>query len=310
MLALSIFWYLFMSIITRGQVATAGDIIQLTTTFRDPITGELVDLNSFPQISIQQPSGNVISSWTSVGVYHLSTGIYGYDLSVGSIPELGVWNDEWRGEYGSNVLFNSHNFVIYNTQMPATNSDGYVHLGDEPGFDYSQAELKNINKLIALLRARLNSAGKAMVKDEYGNDQLIDCDIFTIPQLALFLEASLSGFNEFGHFTDFTWDNYDFVRRYAEILVRGGLIYALSSKALIERGREFNISDNGVTFQPPGVSDMLNTQYSTEYSAWREDVKQIKAQMKPSPMGLGGLRPLAASPAYLRLRHLRAGRLY
>jgi hypothetical protein len=75
---------------------------------------------------------------------------------------------------------------------------------------------------------------------------------------------------------------------------------------LIERGREFQINDNGVTFQPPGVSEILMTQYSTEYTHWESDVRLIKQNMKPSPLGLGTLRPLAASPQFLRLRHLRA----
>lgn len=298
-----------MSIVSRGQVATIGDIVQLRTVFRDPVSGSPIDLDLFPQISIQEPSGNVLFSWSSVGVYRLDTGVYGYDFNVGQTPSLGVWVDYWRGVSGSNNLFNNHNFVIYTTQMPATNSDGYVSLGDEVPFDYTQNAIKNINKLLAILKARLNSSGKALIKDENGNEQLVDCDIYTIPQLVTFIIASLSAFNMIPHFTYYSFEDTEFFNIYGEIIVRHALIYALASKALIERGREFNLTDNGVAFQPPGVSDILMTQYSNEYTQWQDNVKLIKANMKPGPKGLGTLRPLAASPQYMRLRHLRERRI-
>lgn len=299
-----------MSIVSRGQIATIGDTIQLRTVFRDPSTGVPIDLDYFPQISIQEPSGNVIFGWSSTGVYRLETGVYGYDFDVGSTPSLGVWDDYWQGQSGSNTLFNSHNFVVHQTQAPRLNSDGYVALGDEVPFDFSQNAIKNINKLIAILKARLNSSGKALIKDESGNEQLVDCDIYTIPQLVLFLIAGLDAFNMIPHFTEYTWEDTEFFQVFGEIIVRFALIYALASKALIERGREFQINDNGVSFQPPGVSDVLMTQYSSEYQHWESDVRLIKQNMKPGPLGLGTLRPLAASPQFMRLRHLRERRIY
>jgi len=299
-----------MAIKTRGQIGMAGDIIQLRTEFRDPGTGLPVDPDVFPVISIQQPSGNVLFSWTNVGVYRIDTGIYGYDFTVDPNPVIGVWADEWRGSASGNLLYNSHNFVIHYTQMPMLNTDGYYHLGDEPGFDFSQIAVKNINKLVWILKNRLNSSGKALVKDDEGNEQLVDCDIYTIPQLVTFMIAGMSAFNMIPHFTEYTFDDSEFLNLFGEIVVRHALIYALASKALIERGREFQITDNGVAFQPPGVSDILNTQYGAEYTHWESDIKLIKQNMKPAPTGLGTLRPLAASPQFMRLRHLRAKRIF
>lgn len=301
-----------MAIKSRGQIAGDGDIIQLRTEFRDPATGAPADLATFPQVSIEQPSGNVIFEFTSIGVYRVATGIYGYDFEVDPYSEVGVWSDNWRGSSmadGYN-LYGQHNFVIYPSQMPMVNSDGYVHLGDEPGFCYSQCALKNINRLIYILKARLNSSGKAKVKDQYGNDVLIDCDIYTIPQLMTFLIAAIEAFNMIPHFTAFTFEDTEFLNIFGEIIVRHALVYALASKALIERGREFSISDNGVTFQPPGVSDVLMTQYSTEYTHWQDDVRLIKQNMKPAPIGLGTLRPLASSPQLRRLRFLRERQIF
>lgn len=299
-----------MAIKTRGQIAFAGDILQLITEFRDPATGVHTDTDVFPEISIQQPSGNVLFTWTNVGVYRVDTGVYGYDFDIDPNPVIGVWTDQWRGQESGNILYNSHNFVIHHTQMPMLNTDGYFHLGDEPGFNFSQIAIKNINKLVWILKARLNSAGKSLIKDENGNEQLVDCDIYTIPQLVTFIIAGMWAFNMIPHFTEYSFDDTEFLRIFGEIIVRHALVYALASKALIERGREFQISDNGVTFQPPGVSDVLGTQYSTEYQHWESDVRLIKQNMKPAPFGLGGLRPLAVAPQYMRLRHLRARRIY
>jgi hypothetical protein len=301
---------------TRGQIAQPGDTLQLLTQFRDPTTGMPVDLITYPQYSIQQPSGNVIAGWSSLGVYRLDTGLYGFDLDIDPHPSIGVWNDHWRGATADSMasdgynLYNSHNFVVHVTQMPSTNSDGYVSLGDEPGFNFSQNAIKNINRLIYILRQRLNSQGKAMIKDDLGNEQLIDCDIYTIPQLVTFIIAAMSAFNMIPHFTNFSLEDVEFLDIFGEIIIRHALVYALASKALIERGREFAITDNGVSFQPPGVSDILTTQYSTEYSNWKEDVRLIKQNMKSAPIGLGTLRPLAASPQYRRLRHLRSRQIY
>ena len=44
------------------------------------------------------------------------------------------------------------------------------------------------------------------------------------------------------------------MEQFGEILVEGATLYALASQALIERGREFQITDNGLNFNPPTVS--------------------------------------------------------
>jgi hypothetical protein len=299
-----------MAIKSRGQTAFSRDIVQLRTVFRNPTTGMPVDLDFFPEVSIQQPSGNVVFGFSSLGVYRVGTGTYGFDYTVGEYPEIGVWEDNWRGQLGSFIPYNQHNFVVHNTQMPGMNSDGYFSLGDEPGFDFSQNAIKNINRLVWMLKKRLNSSGKAVIKDSYGNDQLVDCDIYTIDQLVTFLITALEMFNMIPHFTHYTFEDTQFFDVFGANIVHGALIWALSSKALIERGREFQITDNGTSFQPPGVSDILTTQYNTEYTQWKEDLKLIKQNMKPMGLGLGSMRPYQASPQLMRLRHLRERRWY
>lgn len=294
---------------SRSEIVGQTETVQLRVHFRD-LSGNLADLPIFPNVTIIQPSGNVAINAASAGVYHLSTGVYGFDYTIGINSAIGVYTDFWRGALNGNILTNELNFVVINTQLPAVNSDGYVALGDDPGFDYSQLATQNINKLLKTLRARLNSAGKAVSTDSFGNKIYVDCDIYSVDTLVTFLANSITLFNEIPHFTFFTFDDTPIIDQFHDIIVQGATIMALSSKALIERGREFQITDNGVNFTPPTVSELLNTEWSAELANHMEKVKLIKFNMKPSPIGLGTLTiSTSRSPALARLRHLRARQL-
>lgn len=295
--------------IFRGEPASVTDVMQLRATFFSPTTGIPIDLDVYPSVSITEPSGNTIMPWTSVGVYKVSTGTYGFDFSIPNNYALGVSVDNWKGLWGGNTPLLQFNFVVTNTQLPMVASDGYVQMGDPIPFQYSQHALKNINKLIAQLKSRLNSSGKAMIKDSYGNDTLIDCDIYTVDQLMHFLISSLSMFNMIPYFTEFEFEDDEFVKIFSEILVRGALISALASKALIEKGREFNVVDNGVNFSPAGVSEILSSQYASEYTHWETDIRMIKNSMRARPLGLGIGSITNQNPAFKRLRFLRARQL-
>ena len=63
---------------------------------------------------------------------------------------------------------------------------------------------------------------------------------------------------------------------FAEVLVEGATLYALASQALLERGREFQMSDNGISFDPPNLSELLNTQYSILLVHHWDKLKLIK----------------------------------
>lgn len=290
---------------SRGETVGQGETVQLRALFRGS-DGNEVDLDSYPTITITQPSGNIILGPTNTGVYRLSTGLYGYDYDVKVNDDLGVWTDTWDGTLDGFRVSGNFNFVVQNTQMPAINTDGYEHLGDDVGFNYSQVAIHNINLLMKTLRARLDSMGKIKTKDSYGNEIYADCDIFSVATLVSFIADSLSMFNEIPHFTMYTFDQTDFVQQFHNILVQGAVLMALSSKALIEKGSEFSLSDQGVDFKPPSVADLLQTEWSTELSNHFEKIKLIKQNMKPYPLGLGTLTiSTSRSPAISRLRFLR-----
>lgn len=293
----------------RGELIDVTDQVNLIVRFND-ITGAPINTDSFPQISIVQPSGLVLLAPTSVGVSQLDTGVYSYIFTVPINGPYGVFNDVWVGYINGFRVEATLSFIVNHTQVPAINTDGHVHLGDDPGFEYSQCAIKNINKLIKSLRARLNSSGKAKSQDGYGNTIYVDCDIFSVSMLTTFIATALWDFNQVPYFTWFTFEEESFVDQFGEILVEGATLYALASQALIERGREFQITDNGLNFNPPTVSELLQTQYSTLLSNYWEKLKYIKNSLRPSPRGLGVFSMNSAiNPAFARLRHLRARRL-
>lgn len=137
----------------------------------------------------------------------------------------------------------------------------------------------NYNTLVDLLKNRLQSNGKSKSNDEYGNVVYVDVDIYGREVLQSFIDLAVSEFNQTPHFTNFTLENSKFVDCFAEVLVEGATLYALSSKALIERGREFSIDSGGISFVPPSVADMLNTQFSTLLTHHWDKLKTIKSRI-------------------------------
>lgn len=139
---------------------------------------------------------------------------------------------------------------------------------------------KNLDKLVDLVRFVLRSHSKAKSLDGYGNTFYVDCEIYDRSVLEAFVHLSLSNFNQTPYFTFWGLDDNKFVDVFTEILVEGAVIYALGSQALLERGREFQITDNGLNFTPPGVSELLNTQYSTLLQHHFEKLRLIKMSIR------------------------------
>lgn len=142
--------------------------------------------------------------------------------------------------------------------------------------DLSKQATKNINKILKLVRARLNSSSKAKATDENNNVIYVDCDIYSTDMLVQFLFLSLSEFNQTPYFTAFTFEDADFLTTFADVIVEGAVIQALAAQALIERGREFKIEDHGIMMDPPNMSEMLNTQYATMLSYHVDKLRYIK----------------------------------
>jgi hypothetical protein len=182
---------------------------------------------------------------------------------------------------------------------------------DEVPFVFTKAEVHGVNVLLRLLKPRLKNDGVRKILDPNNPDQYItvSCTVFTDAELTCFLINSLSEFNATPHFSQLGFDNPQIYTIFADIIVQGAALLALAAQALIERGREFTITDNGISFVPPAVSEMLQTQYSTQLTDYRTRLKEIKCQFKPRPLGLGTWVTTGTAPAFSRLRHLRERQL-
>lgn len=294
-----------MAIKYRGEYLSPTDEVTLAINIKDS-NGQPIDADSFPQISIVSPTGLVILTPTSQGMAKASTGTYNYTFAIPISGPYGVFMDIWVFYVNGVRYERTLQFIVANTQFAGINIDGYEHLGEDIGFEYSQEAIHNVNKLLKMMRARLNSSGKSLIKDANGNDMYVDCDIFSVDMLVTFLGTALEDFNQTPYFTYFNYDDSAFVNQFGAILVEIASYYAMASLALIERGREYNIQDNSLSFQPPTVSELLNTQYSALLTHCFEKLRYIKNSLRPLPLGLGVFTMSGYSnPAVRRLRHLR-----
>jgi hypothetical protein len=294
---------------TRNQLIDVNETVQLVVQFTNQY-GVPTNLDAFPSITISSPTGLIIMGPTSAGVMQLDVGKYQYNFTTPFNGPYGIYNDIWAGLIGGTPITNSLQFVVVYTELPSLNSDGYLHLGDEVGFNYSQNAISNVNKMLKILKARLNNNGKAKSSDSFGNVIYVDCNIFSDDMLITFLANALSEFNSIPYFTFFTMEDTIIINQFMNVFVERATIDALASQALIEKGRSFSINDSGVSFTPPDVSELLNSQYGTMLTQFNDKLKRIKDSFRHAPIGLGTLRVLGSNPAMRRLRHLRARQIY
>lgn len=267
--------------------------------------GALVDADSPPFAEIKDGNGNIQRPSSPSGIVRLDTGRYRLTYNVSAASQSGIWTDTWRVTVDGNTVTDSFNFIVL-TAGASIDVDG-AQIGDSPSIEYTQDEICCINILMDQLRCRLKDRKsiRSVSKDAYGADTLVECPVFSDDELLCFLRASLSEFNQVPHFTNFGFADPRICDQFAHVIVEGAYILGVGAQLLVEAGREFTISDNGITMQPPPLSQTLNTILGTFLTRHTDMLKFIKNSLKPAPLGVGTFRVLAVSPAALRLRHLR-----
>ena len=300
---------------TNNREATVkGETVRLSVQYYG-IDGFPVDADSMPSIQIKDINDNLIIEKTTEGVVRSGVGFYYYDYYVNKDATVGLWEDTWEAQVQGVDLDDSFNFLVINSAIAST---GSVRIGDEVEFDFSKEEINGINVLLKYLKARLRSDGKKPQRDEFGafirdaQGELTykTCNVFSDEILVCFLCQSLSEFNMIPFFTTFSFADRIIYTTFSQIIVEAAMVFALASQALVEKGRDFTISDGGVSYQPPALGDFLASQYNNFLSNYRERVKFIKNNIRPGPKGFGTYTNLASgSPAFARLRHLRARRI-
>jgi len=274
-----------------------------------------VNADTTPEITIKDLDGTTVISSTAVGVNRVDVGLYEYEYTVPKLAEKGNWTDTWYTTISGISVQNVFQFLVVDE---ASATAGSIRLGDDVEFDFNEQEILGINILLKYLKARLRSSGRKPVRDEYGAilydgyGEVIteECNVFSDELLICFLCQALSEFNMVPFFTSFLFSDEVIYKLFSAAIVEGAYVFATASQALVEKGRDFTISDGGLSYQPPALGDFLSTHYGTWLSSYRERLKFIKNSIRPGPVNFGTYSNLSSgSPAFNRLRHLRARRI-
>lgn len=289
-----------------NRIGIRGRNIKLYARFLDA-AGNPVNADEIPQVEISDSAGTVVQGLTDIGTsLDDDPGLYvfSYDIPL-TVSVDGYFTDRWVADVGDEQIESTFTFLVLTagTIEEATAPDHQP--GDSVPFNFTQEEIGGINILLSILKKRLKNDGVRKVPDGQGGFIEEPCFVFNDTELICFLVNSLSEFNQYPHFTAFTFADDLIQTRFVDIITQGAVLVALAAQALIEKGREFSITDSGVTYQPPQVADMLNTQYSAQLQDYKEKLKHIKTSLKPGPVGLGTFRVTSVNPNFLRLRHLR-----
>jgi hypothetical protein len=274
-----------------------------------------IDPDSTPEIKITDVDGNIVIASTSDDVEREDVGLYTYTYDIGSNVDKGLWTDTWTGSVGDVQVINEFKFLVVDE---ASATAGTITLGDDVDFDFSDEELEGVNTLLKYLKCRVRSEGQKPIRDEfgafvtdgYGELVMEDCPVFTDEILVCFLCQALSEFNMVPFFTSFLFSDSVIKTLFSSAVVEGAYVIALASQSLVEKGRDFTISDGGISYQPPQLGDFLQSHYGTWLTAYRERLKFIKNSIRPGPRGFGTYTNIASgAPAFTRLRHLRQRRI-
>lgn len=90
------------------------------------------------------------------------------------------------------------------------------------------------------------------------------------------LQLSLSAFNMVPCVTYFTFDDEENIDQISDLLVTYACYVVLSTKSLVERGREVSVSSNGVSFVPPDMSEHLVRLSRELWNNWDSQVNNLK----------------------------------
>lgn len=287
------------------RIGIPGRYVDLYVSFRDSF-GNPADTDDTPQVKITDPNGTVKQSYSDSGVSSVDTGVYYLSYEIPDNGVDGYWTDTWKAEIGSTEVVESFEFQVLGSGTVIETTEPEFTAGDDVDFDYNTAEIAGINYLLKILKPRIKNNGVRKVPDGSGGFTTEECNIFTNDELIVFLTASLAEFNSIPHTTAFRFSDDIITQIYSEIITQGAVLLAYAAQMLLERGREFSITDSGVTFTAPAISELLSTQYAAQLADYKDKLKFVKASLKPKSASLGTYRITAISPNYLRLRHLRS----
>lgn len=280
-----------------------GEVIRLETQFTDS-AGNPKDADNTPTIRITDAAATVVLATTSQLVVRTGLGRYRYEFTVPDSYTSGTWNDRWIGTvdgYQLTATFDFHVDSRGEIEAITTVPEPDMELGDEVLNVFSQEEIRGINILLKMLNSKLRNI--AFKPDG------TRCDVFSQDDLIMFICAALSEFNATPTITDFIFSDLAVYTTFADVITTGAMLQAWAGQAILEAGKEWTITDNGVTVTPPPVSSSITNIYNAQLADYRAKLKEIKRNLRPSPRGMGAGSILVNNPALRRLRHRRENRI-
>lgn len=299
--------------------AIIGQEVKLEISYTD-INGYPITPDAIPTVEILNASGTSIYTSTT-DVYRIDEGLYQILFTVPDDSVAGVFNDVWSAVIGGQTLQTTFTFTVVDASVGVapTTGPGRIKIGDDIDFGFSDEEIYGINVLLKFLKARLNSTGVkpkvdefgAFVRDVDGNIVEEECNVFTDEALVVFLLQSLSEFNSTPFFTAYTFADRLIYTTFSNLIIEGAYVSAIAAQSIVEKGRDFTISDGGINYTPPQLGDFFQSHYSGFLSSYRERLKFVKNSIRPGPVYYTTTSSFTTgNPAWARLRHLRSRRIY
>ena len=140
------------------------------------------------------------------------------------------------------------------------------------------------------------------------NDTDSACQVFEDSQLFSYLDMALEDVNSHPMKTYYDFDTLP--RDWFYCVVLGAYVFSLNSQSITEKARNFTVTDQGISYTPPDIPSHLTgiaQQMETKYQLMKE---KIKANEKPSLLGIGSSRVLMPNPSFSKMRHLRERRIF
>ena len=280
-----------------------GEYIRLEAQFADS-AGNPKDASTPPTIQITDAAGAVAVATTDDFVFRIGLGRYRYQLTVPDGYTAGTWNDTWVGSidgYQLQAIFDFHVDSRGTISAVGTTPEPEMELGDEVKHDYSQEEVRGINILLKTLNSKLRNVA-------FKSDGT-RCDVFDQDDLIEFICAGLSEFNATPTITGFNFADQAVYTTFKDVITTGAMLQAWYGQSILEAGKEWTVTDNGVTINPPQISAAITNIYNSQLSDYRAKLKEIKRNLRPSPRGMGAGSILVNNPAAARLRHRSENRI-
>lgn len=275
-------------------------MIRLEVQFRDS-AGLARDTDQFPQIEISNSDGVIVHPASSYGVRRLAEGRYRLQYTVPDGYADGVWRDTWSATLDGFANIANFDFNVLSqgtiTATGDTVTTPEMKIGDVPKINFTQQEIYGINILMQKLRFRLRNTQR---KPDGSR-----CDILSIDDMESFIWLALSEFNATPTFTSYTTADPSIYTIFSDLIVEGAYLKALPSLIPAEAGREWVVTDDGISVTPASVSSALSNIMSALYSEYRAKLKEAKRNHRPAPLGMGAGQLAVAHPTFRRLRNIR-----